>query len=338
MKKELFALIVDDGEINLFVVREVLKSVSIGSDMAVSGAKAIEMCRQNQYDLIFMDHLMPEMDGIEAAKHIRGITDAPIIAMTANDDSSAPSLFMENGFAGYLQKPMDVEPLTALLKTLMPEWLPCFSAAAEVEDTALTEIVAELGLDMNTAISKIGGNAAEYKTILRIMALISPGKLSKLQSFVKEEKWEDFRIAIHAQKGALANVGATALAAEARAMEELAKNGETAKIPEAFSAFRESMTQFCELLNALWPLEGEPNGEVTEADIRKLPAFLRQIGEHMENLEHDQALEVLEPLLSLRFEESTVSALKSIRASIGAFDYDAAAQEVNHLLEEVNPK
>ncbi|MDR1669351.1 MAG: response regulator [Oscillospiraceae bacterium] len=334
MEKELNALVVDDGEINLFVVREALKSVSIVSEMAVSGKKAIEMCRQNRYDLILMDHLMPEMDGVEATKHIKSITDTPVIAMTATDDPSAPSFFLENGFSGYLQKPIDIEVLTGLLKELLPEWVPGTSGAAEAEDTVLTRIVAELGLDMNAAISKIGGNEAEYKTILRIMVLISPGKLSKLQTFINEEKWEDFRIAIHAQKGALANVGATELSGEAREMEEFAKNGEYIKIPKAFTAFRESMTQFCELLNALWPLDGEPYGDVSEADIRKLPPSLREVNECLQNLEHDEALDILDPLLSLRFDEPVLSALKSIRASVGAFDYDTAAQEIDRLLEE----
>lgn len=337
MGRELVALGVDDGEINLFVLREVLKSVSIISDMAVSGASALEMCRKNQYDLIFMDHVMPEMDGIETAKQIRSLTDAPIIAMTANEDPSAPSLFMENGFAGCLMKPVDVEPLKALLKKIFPDWLPVVSTVTEIEDTELTRIVSELGLDMNTAISKIGGNETEYKTILRIMVLISPGKLSKIQLFVNEEKWEDFRIAIHAQKGALANVGATALAAEARAMEEYAKYGEVSKIPEAFAAFRESMAQFCEILNALWPLEEEQRyGEASDLDLRRLPTLLRQIRDHLENLEHDEALQLLKPLLSLRFEESLINALKTIQTSLDAFDYDTAAQEIGQLLKEGN--
>ncbi|MDR1693346.1 MAG: response regulator [Oscillospiraceae bacterium] len=339
MKKEINALIVDDSEINLFVLREALKSISVNSDMAQSGGKAIEMCRQAQYDFILMDHFMPEMDGVETTKRILAENTLPVIAMTANDDPSAKDFFIENGFTGYLQKPVDVSKLSEMLKEVLSGWTPgIHMTAAAVKDTLLTEIVAELGLDMNTAIAKIGGNEGEYKTILRIMVLISPNKLAKLTQYLEEEKWEEFRIAIHAQKGALANVGATALSAEARDMEEQAKRGEYDQIPGAFAHFRESMTQFCELLNALWPLEDEPDNEATDADIRKLPDALRRVKTHLDDLEHDEALDVLEPLLNLRFNEQISSALKSIRASLGAFDYDAAVQEIDSLLEEGTPE
>jgi CheY-like chemotaxis protein len=118
-------LLVDDIEINLEVAEFLLNAYDIKPDMAKSGLEAIELAGKNDYDLIFMDHMMPEMDGVEAARHIRAMggsrADVPMIALTANAVSGAREMFLSSGFTGFLSKPMDPDALAACLLKWLPE-------------------------------------------------------------------------------------------------------------------------------------------------------------------------------------------------------------------------
>lgn len=118
------ALVVDDIEVNLVIASAMLESFGIQIDLAASGAQAVGMARDNHYDIILMDHMMPEMDGVEATRLIRAmdgeISDVPVIALTANAVSGAKEMFLANGLNELLSKPMDE---TALAQCLL-RWLP----------------------------------------------------------------------------------------------------------------------------------------------------------------------------------------------------------------------
>jgi len=118
------ALLVDDIEINLQVAAYLLELFEIEADFALNGKQAIEKVSNNRYDIIFMDHMMPEMDGVEATAIIRTLSEdsakVPIVALTANAVSSAVEMFYENGFSDFLSKPIDE---AALLQCLL-KWLP----------------------------------------------------------------------------------------------------------------------------------------------------------------------------------------------------------------------
>ncbi|MDR1625386.1 MAG: response regulator [Spirochaetia bacterium] len=117
-------LLVDDIQINLEIARFMLNGFGIEPDLASSGAQALSLVREKQYDLIFMDHMMPEMDGVEAAQAVRALggpwAEMPIIALTANAVSGAKEMFLTNGFTDFLSKPMD----NAELARCLQKWLP----------------------------------------------------------------------------------------------------------------------------------------------------------------------------------------------------------------------
>ncbi|GHV95320.1 hypothetical protein AGMMS50293_16400 [Spirochaetia bacterium] len=117
-------LVVDDIDINLEVCNAMLESFGIKADLASSGRKAIELAAKNNYDIIFMDHMMPEMDGIETTKNIRSFgghcETVPIIALTANVINGAGQMFMENQFSGLLAKPIEFASINQCLR----QWLP----------------------------------------------------------------------------------------------------------------------------------------------------------------------------------------------------------------------
>jgi CheY-like chemotaxis protein len=115
-------LVVDDIDINLEVAEGLLEAYSATVDTCLSGTEAIEMVKRNNYDLVFMDHMMPEVDGIEATAAIRNweaecntSSAVPIVALTANAVVGMKELFMEKGFNDFLPKPIDISKLNEIL-------------------------------------------------------------------------------------------------------------------------------------------------------------------------------------------------------------------------------
>ena len=117
-------LVVDDNEINLNVASALLEYLGIEPQTAISGKESLEMVAENRYDLIFMDHMMPEMDGIETTAAIRAmggwLTDVPVIALTANATSDARDMLLARGMNDFLSKPIDI----SMLRAMLDKWLP----------------------------------------------------------------------------------------------------------------------------------------------------------------------------------------------------------------------
>ena len=119
-------LAVDDNDMNLAVIESLLKRTLVKLDLAMSGEECLKMTRKKAYDLIFMDHMMPGMDGIETLKALRKDEgnynkDIPIIALTANAVAGSQEYYLENGFDDYLSKPVDVVKLEQTLVKYLPD-------------------------------------------------------------------------------------------------------------------------------------------------------------------------------------------------------------------------
>ena len=123
---EAWVLIVDDNEINCMVAEEMLKPLEMNIEIAVDGRQAVEMVREKQYDLVFMDHFMPVMNGIEAAKEIRKLDGAyyqklPIIALTANTAKEQQEEYLQAGMSDFLSKPIDMTEIYKLIRKWIPD-------------------------------------------------------------------------------------------------------------------------------------------------------------------------------------------------------------------------
>jgi len=121
-------LLVDDKEMLLYVVTEKLKPYGLQVDTASSGPEAIEKIKTHEYDLVFMDYMMPKMNGVEAAKETRKLgpkyEKLPIIALSADEDPGTEEFFLSNGLNDFLPKPVRTEKLEELLKKWLPAWPP----------------------------------------------------------------------------------------------------------------------------------------------------------------------------------------------------------------------
>jgi signal transduction histidine kinase/CheY-like chemotaxis protein len=126
-------LVVDDNEFNLKVATGLMKLLDITAETASSGYEAIDLVKKNVYDIVFMDHMMPGLDGVETTTIIRKLggpySDLPIIALTANAISGAREMFLENGFSDFISKPINTQELTARLR----DWLPAEKKEKQVQ-------------------------------------------------------------------------------------------------------------------------------------------------------------------------------------------------------------
>jgi len=134
-------LVVDDNEMNLFVVEKLLKKTDINVTCCDSGAKCLEFVKKEKFDLILLDHMMPGMDGIETMKQMKAMEDnmckgMPVIALTANAILGVRDMYISEGFDDYLSKPVDVSALEAILKKYIAEEKIIVD---EVKDTAVKE-------------------------------------------------------------------------------------------------------------------------------------------------------------------------------------------------------
>ena len=222
-------LIVDDINTNLKVAEGLLLPYKMRIDLCNSGKEAISAIEENRYDLIFMDHKMPEMDGVEATRIIRSKAviekyygNVPIIALTANAIGNMKEMFLQNGFNDFLSKPIDVIKLNIILE----KWVPLDkkntvhkSNYKNIPDNNKNNIIIE-GFDVEKGILFSGGNPDSYIDTLAIFYKDGLKKINELNHYLESYNIELYNISIHAIKSALANVGAFALSEEAKSLEE----------------------------------------------------------------------------------------------------------------------
>lgn len=236
-------LIVDDVELNLKVLKGLLKETQMEIDTATSGEACIEMMKKNRYQLLFLDHMMPQMDGIETLKRLRSSSntlnqDTPIIMLTANAILGAKEEYLREGFTDYLTKPIQERKLMEMLKHYLPaELVNVRGEAAEPKDkdetpsTALT-VADQMNrlrevkeLDLATGLSYCMKDESFYLELLQ--EYIHPEKTEKLQQFYDSEDWNNYRITAHALKSTSLTLGAVHLSETAKALEYAARDQNT---------------------------------------------------------------------------------------------------------------
>jgi signal transduction histidine kinase/DNA-binding response OmpR family regulator len=238
------ALVVDDVHTNLVVAQGLLSFYGMEVHTCLSGAEAIEAVKTHYYDLIFMDHMMPEMDGIEAAMRIRNLgrryTKIPIIALTANAVSGMKQMFKRNGFNDYLSKPVDTAKLNAVLERWIPkekqvrlsvEEAAAVRSATSINNRIAVEIIIG-GVDTAKGLSTVRGDFANYMRVLNVFYKDGQDKIAEINKSLSIGDLRLYTTYVHALKSASANIGATQLSEIALALETAGKEGNRAYIDE----------------------------------------------------------------------------------------------------------
>ena len=234
-------LIVDDNAVNLKVTKGLLEPFKMTVDLCTNGWDAIRLAKVNRYDMIFMDHMMPEMDGIEATHMIRNLEGEyfkklPIIAFTANAVAGAKELFLKEGLNDFIAKPIELLDVSQKLKKWLPkEKIMLIEEAKALEEQELVKATLEswdLGIediDSRGAIEKLGDKELYLETLSDYYDTIDE-KYAKLLKYEAEENVQSYTIEIHGLKGISKMIGATRLAEMAEQLEKYGKLGDIASI------------------------------------------------------------------------------------------------------------
>ena len=238
-------LVVDDVTMNLKVVEGLLKATKIQIDTAVSGSECLECVKTTPYQMIFLDHMMPEMDGLETLEHMKNLADnpnaqTPVIMLTANAIVGAKEEYIEAGFTDYLSKPIRETELLEMILKYLPEELVCENGGQGIEKSQdaqdmeqpeaggegaepLQRLEQLEGLDVKTGLTYCMNEEDFYIEMLQ--EFLQADKASQLKHFLAEEDWDNYRTTVHALKSTSLTIGAAHLSGEAKALEMAAKEG-----------------------------------------------------------------------------------------------------------------
>jgi len=369
-------LVVDDNPVNLTVALGFLQTHNIRAEIAASGLEAIHMIEERvrtaqaelPYDLVFMDHMMPEMDGIETTRLIREWEtesgrnkSIPIIALTANAVIGMDKIFRGAGMNDFISKPINANQLNKVLgKWLPPEKInimvtePRPAAPALSDDHLLDELSRIEDLDVKRGLTHEGQNRENYFRSLRLFSDSCDSILEGIKAVLKTESWGEYCTRMHTLKGTLIALGAGRLSQWAFRLETASKNiRQSNQADEDFCAetcrqetlpFCKALSEFRDKLNGT-PLKdnspdensgaGDKNEKPNQAQkfLKELLAPLRQ---SCVQCSTDDAERIVNELRGFPCEAGIAARLDKIRRFIQIYDYEKAIEQIDLILKELN--
>lgn len=338
-------LVVDDNVMNRKVFAALLKPTKINVEEAESGYDAVEMCAASHFDMIFMDHMMPGMDGIEAFHTIRENKDSPcintpVIILTANAVAGAKEKYLKEGFDGFLSKPVVSEKLEAMIKNLLPENMMQEAPEDMEEDAEVKEKMPELpmidGIDWEVAWLHLPSSEllqsafAEFYNIIELHA----GKLQNFYDNIQSDL-DEYRIQVHGMKSSAAAVGIIPLAGMAKVLEFAAKEKDIETIRGLHDIFVKEWRSYRKKLTGLFGLGKEDDGPKETVDSNALRALFHSLREAMGDMDIDTADECMAELKKLALPEEVAKSLDTLQAQVSDLDSDGACETIEAMLSNV---
>jgi len=314
-------LVVDDNAANLYIAKKILEPYKLLIDAASSGKEALLKVKENEYDLIFMDHMMPEMDGVETTRAIRNMEPAycqevPIVALTANAVYGARKELLESGFTDYVAKPIEVKHLESVLK----RYLGDIEKNEETADNPAQTSVAIEGIDVKHAMEKMHLEESVYLSILKTYYVDLPGTLNRIVEAKKAGDIRQFIVDVHAVKSTSASIGALELSELAKQLEFAGKEENLEFIDRHINPFVEKCEYMIKVLDEFWESEED---EVTDEDISTLDKqWLHDIRQACDEMDSSRASELLEKVRGKRFLQEESELIKKIKEYLEQYDYE----------------
>ncbi len=346
-------LVVDDNAVNRKIARIFLQSYGLEITEAQSGTDAVELVRQTRYDIIFMDHMMPEMDGIEAVRIIRSECGENgslpvIIALSANAMEGAGETFLKNGFQDFIAKPLDRRPLhEALLRWIPAEkimkkttkngaWLEAWKED-DSRKQAFGKIVIE-GIDTEEVVRRYSGSMEEYLELLNLYCLDGKRKLVRLRELWEAHDYKTYGIEVHGLKSASANVGAMSVSASAREHEKAADRGDEAYVD---GHIHQLLTEYEGQIGHISSfLVDSQQSRKEKQEARRIAAadLIQEIREALESLENFRAKECarrIEALLECQLVPEIEVQLTEVQGLLKLYEDEKAEQLLRNMLEMI---
>jgi CheY-like chemotaxis protein len=339
------ALVVDDFPINLEVAKEMLAPYNIKVYCALSGRQAVRLIQEGKikYDIVFMDHMMPEMDGMETVKIIRGLEGAyakavPIVALTACADESQAGQFLSNGFQAFLTKPINPVKLNAVLR----EWLagdgpreagpPSDDARPSAPLSALNEALLMLFAHARVSgvnLVEAAGRYNDADTYARVLDSFKRNVSKQVLDLLRARTdLSSCAILAHGIKGGSYGVGAKAAGEAAEAIENAAKAGDGDAVSKALVPFANQMEQLIADLEQLLEQARRVREEHT-AGILKEPdkALLRDMRDAAEQFDASRMRKVMEQIGAYVYDADN-DLVDWLRQKVSDFDYEAIRERL----------
>ncbi|MCL1875813.1 MAG: ATP-binding protein [Synergistaceae bacterium] len=342
-------LVVDDIDTNLKVAEGLMQPYNMQITKCRSGAEAIKAVKSSYFDLVFMDHMMPEMDGIETTARIRALganepryIDIPIIALTANAVIGTKEMFLNNGFNDFLSKPIN----TARLEAILGKWIPKEKQIKSEEgngkvikakDRGISNDIVINGIDVNKGIAMTGGRVDGYLKILDVFYKDGVEKIKEIRMCMEMGDLPLYATHVHALKSASASIGANKLSEIAMSLELAGNNGDISFIKSNNDRF---MNELEVLLNNI--KHAISNDAMTEKNISQEGISFELIKKNLENLR--DALNDMDTIMADRIINDLTSEslgvevkeiLSQIEQHVLMCDYDDAISKINSLIDKV---
>lgn len=266
-------LVVDDTELNLTVVKGLLKQTKIQIDTVLSGFDALEALKKNHYDIVFLDHRMPGMDGIETYENMLRLEGnqskgVPVIALTANAVSGAKEMFLAKGFSDYMTKPIEGKKLEELIIKYLPknliekieiknseEELMSLDENGEIAPPTIDDekkMFENLeGISVDDALKYTGGAEILEQTLKEFYKNIDK-KSSEIEDFAVKKDWKNYTIWVHALKSSARLIGADKLSEDAKYLEKCGDDESEAEILsktpallELYRSYKKNLAPLC---------------------------------------------------------------------------------------------
>ncbi|MCL1939809.1 MAG: transporter substrate-binding domain-containing protein [Desulfovibrionaceae bacterium] len=338
-------LIVDDINTNLRVAAGLLQPYHMQVDLCKSGMEAIEALKSKHHDVVFMDHRMPEMDGVETTRRIRAMSNedpyydnVPIIALTANATSGMREIFLENGFTDYLSKPIDTIALNALLERWIPKEKQQQSSSVTGSYPAVDtrEIQIEIsGINVKKGLSLTGGAYERYLDTLATFREDGLEKIEKIKKSLADGDLPLYTTYVHALKSAAANIGAEELSKAAYALETAGRDGNTGYIEAHNNGFLESLQTILSNIHSAIAAKNEKEaGEKGRLDRELFNAELENLKTALESMDAEAMDNTFDSLKAMPLSEDMAAAVRNISYAVMMAEYDKAVALMESLLRQ----
>jgi len=338
-------LVVDDNRANLLVAEGLLSPYGCQVDTVMSGRAALQRVQKCQYDLILMDHMMPEMDGLETTRHLRDLVTqtedcrycetVPIIAFTANAVFGMKELFLQNGMDDLLTKPVD----SLRLNEVLLNWIPKEKQQAERQTSQATPAAAEdihiPGVDSHLGRMLTGGTLASYLRVLTVLCCEWESKTGAMEAALKNNDFATYKRESHSYKTILGTIGAQSLAERAAILETAAQHEDRTTINDHHVNFinglRELVSSTATVLNAMREQTAHPAISAEEADwlrtqLTRLRSAITEKKMHRVDM-------IMDELLIKTWTKDTREGLEKILQSLTLFEWSDAMSQIEQLLE-----
>ena len=306
-------LVVDDYEMNLMVAKNLMKVYDFVPDVVQSGREAITRAEEKEYDVIFMDHMMPDLDGLQTLDILKeqGYLGprTKVIALTANAIAGAKEYYISKGFDDYLTKPIDAEALEDMLLKYMPKKKILKKAISDVKhDRTLTS------------------NDDERQALIKIFVSTIDESAKKLDEFKEKSDIKNYTIKVHGLKSTARLIGEMSISKKAEALEKAGNAGDWDYIE---THHKELIDEYLSIRNTY---EGQKSAKkpLDESDLKDA---LYSIIEMANVCDFTSTEMVLNTLADYEIPNELDEKLKEIRALLDKLDYEAVASLATQMLE-----